>query len=87
MTIEKIKQEIIRAIEPLWKKERNTLYEIKVVLPQFDNPVNLFFEWHKLGRATTSRAINTYPSEEVEAVLAAVELLKNEKGISVSIYN
>ncbi|MCK8627027.1 hypothetical protein [Fructobacillus cardui] len=85
MTIEKIKQELVSAIEPLWKKEANTLYEIRVVLPQFDNSVNLFFEWHKLGRATTSRAINTYSSEEVDAVLEAVQLIKIEKGITVSI--
>ncbi|CAK1245526.1 hypothetical protein [Fructobacillus fructosus] len=86
MNTESIKQEILRAIEPLWKKEPNTLYGLRVVLPQFDNPVGLFFEWNKIGRATISRAILTYPSDEVEAVLTAVHLLEHEKGLTVSIY-
>ncbi|GAP04973.1 hypothetical protein [Fructobacillus tropaeoli] len=85
MTVGEIELEIMNTIEPLWKKESNTLYGVRVVLPQFDNTLNLFFEWHRLGRATTSRAINSYPSEEVETVLAAVRLIKIEKGITVSI--
>ncbi|KMK53657.1 hypothetical protein FEFB_05920 [Fructobacillus sp. EFB-N1] len=29
MTIEKINQEVVRAIEPLGRKEANTLYELR----------------------------------------------------------
>lgn len=86
MNDEQIQQDILKAIMPLWKKETNTLYTLRVVLPQFGNSVALFFEWHKIGRATTSRAVLTYPSAEADSVLSAVHSLKQNRGLTVSLY-
>lgn len=85
MTMESIKAEILKDITPLWLKEANTVYALRVVLPQFDNPVGLFFEWNKIGRATHSQAIASYLAEQAEQVLLAVEEMKTEHGLTVVI--
>lgn len=85
MKTESIKAEILKNVTPLWLKAPNTLYSLRVVLPQFDNPVGLFFEWNKIGRATHSQAIASYPADQAEQVLQAVEEIKTEHGLTVVI--
>lgn len=85
MKTESIKAEILKNVTPLWLKAPNTLYSLRVVLPQFDNPVGLFFEWNKIGRATHSQAIASYPAEQADQVLQAGEELKTEHGLTVVI--
>lgn len=85
MTKENIKSKILKDINPLWLKKSNTLYQLRVVLPQFDNPVGLFFEWNKIGRATHSQAITSYPAQQAEQVLVASEEIKTEQGLTVVI--
>ena len=85
MKTESIKAEILKDITPLWLKESNTVYALRVVLPQFDNPVGIFFEWNKIGRATHSQPIASYPAEQAEQVVLAVEEMKTEHGLTVVI--
>lgn len=85
MTMESIEANILKNITQLWLKEPNTLYALRVVLPQFDNPVGLFFEWNKIGRATHSQAIASYPAEQAEQVLLAAEEIKTKHGLTVLI--
>lgn len=85
MTMEPIEANILKNITQLWLKEPNTVYVLRVVLPQFDNAVGLFFEWNKIGRATHSQLIASYQAEEAEQVLLAVEEIKTKHGLTVVI--
>ncbi|GAP04929.1 hypothetical protein [Fructobacillus tropaeoli] len=83
----RIARDIYKLVEPLWKKQRNTLYELRVVMPKFQHGINVFFEWNKLGKSTTSRAIKSYKAIEKDEVLEAVEFLKKEYNLTVKIYD
>lgn len=81
-----IAREIFKAVEPLWKKQPNTIYAIRVVMPQFDNGINIFFEWNKIGRATVSREVASYDSGSVDTVMDAVVVLKTKYNLTVNLY-
>lgn len=81
-----IAREIFKAVEPLWKKQPNTIYAIRVVMPQFDNGINIFFEWNKIGRATISREVASYDLGNVDTVMDAVEVLKTKYNLTVNLY-
>ncbi|USS92052.1 hypothetical protein [Fructobacillus americanaquae] len=82
-----IAREIFKAVEPLWKKQPNTIYAIRVVMPEFKHDINVFFEWNKVGKSTISRAIKSYKAIEQDEVLEAIEILKKEHNLNVKMYN
>lgn len=49
--------EVIKSIEPLFKKKANVIYEIHIVNQPFADQMNIFFEWGRIGHATISRQI------------------------------
>ncbi|CAK1223034.1 hypothetical protein [Fructobacillus fructosus] len=73
---EKIAKELLGKIEPVWTKEPNTIYELRVALPKFQHEINVFFEWHKAGKSTISRAVKSYESSQQDDVLEAVDILQ-----------
>lgn len=81
-----IAREIFKAVEPLWKKQPNTIYAIRVVTPEFKHDINVFFEWNKIGRATISREVASYDPGNVDAVMDAVEVLKTKYNLKVNLY-
>lgn len=81
-----IAREIFKAVEPLWKKQPNTIYAIRVVMPEFKHDINVFFEWNKIGRATISREVASYDSGNVDTVMEAVEVLKTKYNLTVNLY-
>lgn len=83
---EQIAREIFKAVEPLWKKHPNTIYAIRVVMPEFKHDINIFFEWNKIGRATISREVASYDSGNVDTVMEAVEVLKTKYNLTVNLY-
>ncbi|CAK1240641.1 hypothetical protein ACT5YR_01105 [Fructobacillus fructosus] len=83
---EQIAREIFKAVEPLWKKQPNTIYAIRVVMPEFKHDINVFFEWNKIGRATIYREVASYDSGNVDAVMDAVEVLKTKYNLTVNLY-
>ncbi|GAP02094.1 hypothetical protein FFRU_380040 [Fructobacillus fructosus] len=78
--------EVFKEIEPLWKKQPNTIYAIRVVMPEFKHDINVFFEWNKIGRATISREVASYDPGNVDAVMDAVEVLKTKYNLKVNLY-
>lgn len=78
--------EIFKTIEPLWNKQPNTVYELRVVMPEFQHDINIFFEWNKIGRATISREVASFDPEDVDAVMDAVEVFKTKYGLTVNLY-
>ncbi|MBS9334984.1 hypothetical protein LQZ24_05905 [Fructobacillus sp. M1-13] len=78
--------EVFKEIEPLWKKQPNTIYAIRVVMPEFKHDINVFFEWNKIGRATISREVASYNPGNVDAVMDAVEVLKIKYNLTVNLY-
>ncbi|WP_349584314.1 hypothetical protein [Leuconostoc citreum] len=49
--------EIIQDIKELFKKQPNTIYEVRVVDQIYSKKVNIFFEYYKIGKATHSMQI------------------------------
>lgn len=68
--------EIFKEVDPLWKKQPNTIYELRVVMPEFHHEINIFFEWHKVWKSTISRAVKSYESSQQDDVLEAVDILQ-----------
>ncbi|CAK1237543.1 hypothetical protein R55210_AODCCCNP_00663 [Fructobacillus fructosus] len=82
-----IAREIFKAVEPLWKKQPNTIYAVRVVMPEFKHAINVFFEWNKIGKSTTSRAIKSYAANQQDEVLKAVDVLRRDYNLNVTVYN
>ncbi|MCK8617025.1 hypothetical protein [Fructobacillus parabroussonetiae] len=60
--------DLVKLIQPLFKKERNTIYEVHLVYQLFSDQLNIFFEWGRIGHATTSRQIKSLPHATFEQV-------------------
>lgn len=82
-----IAREIFKAVEPLWKKQPNTIYAIRVVMPEFKHDINVFFEWNKVGKSTISREIKSYAARQQDEVLKAVAVLRRDYNLNVNVYN
>ncbi|OQJ75975.1 hypothetical protein BMS82_08700, partial [Leuconostoc pseudomesenteroides] len=48
---------VIGDIKEMFAKQPNTIYEVRVVDQIYSKKVNIFFEWYKIGKATTSQQI------------------------------
>lgn len=48
---------IVQDIAKLFTKQKNTLYAVRVIYEPYSDEVNIFFEYHKIGFATTSEQV------------------------------
>ncbi|GEK60983.1 hypothetical protein LCI01_06190 [Leuconostoc citreum] len=48
---------IVQDIDKLFTKQKNTLYAVRVIYEPYSDEVNIFFEYHKIGFATTSEQV------------------------------
>ncbi|WP_099044416.1 hypothetical protein [Leuconostoc citreum] len=48
---------IVQDIAKLFTKQKNTLYAVRVIYEPYSDEVNIFFESHKIGFATTSEQV------------------------------
>ncbi|WP_274458910.1 hypothetical protein [Fructobacillus sp. CRL 2054] len=87
MNDKQLANEIYRIIEPLWNKMPNTIYNVRVVIPKYGDKVNIFFEWNKVGKSTTSRPIKSYPAKYQPMMNDVIDILKSEHKLNVVVYN
>ncbi|MCK8628130.1 hypothetical protein [Fructobacillus cardui] len=81
LTVNKIN----RQIEPLFRKERNTLYHFRVVGTPFTEKYNIFFEWHKINHSTISRQVGSYSKRNSKYIDEFVQSLERATGVSVQL--
>ena len=74
---------IIIDIKELFKKQPNTIYEVRVVDQIYSKKVNIFFEYYKIGKATHSQQIARLDSEWRQQIPAIFKQIKQETGLTV----
>lgn len=74
---------IIIDIKELFKKQPNTIYEVRVVDQIYSKKVNIFFEYYKIGKATHSQQIARLDSEYRQQIPAIIKQIKQETGLTV----
>ncbi|GAP02142.1 hypothetical protein FPFC_010200 [Fructobacillus pseudoficulneus] len=78
-------QDLLRAITPLFKKVKNTTYELRVVDQRYAGQVNFFFEWGLVGRSTVSRQIKTVPRPQIQDLDALLSMLQRATTVRVTL--
>lgn len=82
LTIRKIQKQITT----LNRKQRNTIYHFRIAGSPFIKDFNIFFEWNKINRSTTSRQVGTLSKKYAEDIYDFKELLEKETGITVNLF-
>ncbi|CAH1851922.1 hypothetical protein [Convivina praedatoris] len=85
MTIDQIIHQLARSLQPVSHGEQNTIYEIHIINQRYSQQLNVFFEWHRLGRATISRQIGTIPFVYVQNLDQIAQKLTKETQMNVLI--
>ncbi|GAP00393.1 hypothetical protein [Fructobacillus ficulneus] len=85
MTNEDLVQELLQATQPLFKKAKNTVYELRVVNQTYSNQVNFFFEWGLVGRSTISRQIKTVPRRQITDLDALIASLRRQSPVRITL--
>ncbi|WEV55146.1 hypothetical protein OZX65_03555 [Leuconostocaceae bacterium ESL0723] len=75
MDTDSLVRELVRIIQPLFKREYNTVYEVQIIQQNYSGRTNIFFEWHRLGRATVSREIKSLAAADTQDLLTVVKKL------------
>lgn len=76
---------VIEDIKKLFKKQPNTIYEIRIVDEVYSGMINIFFEYYKIGYATTSQQIARLEGTYREQIPAIKQQIKHETGLTVTI--
>lgn len=50
-------EDMITTIQTLFTKQRNTIYEVRIVYQRYAKKVNIFFKYYKIGQAKRSQQI------------------------------
>jgi len=75
--------EIIAQIKQLFTKKPNTIYEVRIVDEVYSGMINIFFEYYKIGYATTSQQIARLEGTYREQIPAIKQQIKHETGLTV----
>lgn len=59
--VDSVATKLIKLSTPLFAKIPNTFYLLRFVKQSFDEKINVFFEWGRVGSSTTSRHLLTLP--------------------------
>ena len=74
---------VIEDIKTLFKKQPNTIYEVRVVDQIYSKKVNIFFENYKIGKATHSQQIARLDDSYREQIPAIMKQIRDETGLTV----
>ncbi|KAA8329295.1 hypothetical protein FE407_08790 [Leuconostoc carnosum] len=74
---------VIEDIKTLFKKQPNTIYEVRVVDQIYSKKVNIFFEYYKIGKATHSQQIARLDDSYREQIPAIMKQIRDETGLTV----
>ncbi|CAH1851337.1 hypothetical protein [Convivina intestini] len=85
MTLNQIINQLAGSLQPVNHSEPNTIYEIHIINQRYSQQLNVFFEWHRLGRATISRQIGTIPYDHLLDLDQIAQKLTEETQMSVLI--
>ncbi|MCK8627075.1 hypothetical protein [Fructobacillus cardui] len=77
--------EILKEMTPLFKRAKNTVYELRVVDQRYAGQINFFFEWNQVGRSTISRQILTVPRRRVKDLEGLITTLKSKTMVKVTL--
>lgn len=77
--------DIINKIQGLFEKKPNTIYEIRIVNEKYSGNVNIFFEYYKIGYATTSEQIGRYDISQKDKMSDLAKQITKETKVSVSL--
>ncbi|BAX72880.1 hypothetical protein [Leuconostoc mesenteroides] len=75
---------VIEDIKTLFKKQPNTIYEVRVVDQIYSKKVNIFFEYYKIGKATHSQQIARLDDSYREQIPVIMKQIRNETGLTVT---
>ncbi|MCT4387777.1 hypothetical protein EFN46_06050 [Leuconostoc pseudomesenteroides] len=75
---------VIEDIKTLFKKQPNTIYEVRVVDQIYSKKVNIFFEYYKIGKATHSQQIARLDDSYREQIPDIMKQIHNETGLTVT---
>jgi len=76
---------VIEDIKKLFKKQPNTIYKVRIVDEVYSGMINIFFEYYKIGYATTSQQIARLEGTYREQISAIKQKIKHETGLTVTI--
>jgi len=74
---------VIEDIKTLFKKQPNTIYEVRVIDQIYSKKVNIFFEYYKIGKATHSQQIARLDDSYREQIPAIMKQIRDETGLTV----
>ncbi|WP_312695411.1 hypothetical protein [Leuconostoc pseudomesenteroides] len=75
---------VIEDIKTFFKKQPNTIYEVRVVDQIYSKKVNIFFEYYKIKKATHSQQIARLDDPYREQIPAIMKQIRNETGLTVT---
>ena len=67
----------------IWKS--NMIYEVRIVDEVYSGMINIFFEYYKIGYATTSQQIARLEGTYREQIPAIKQQIKQTTGLTVTI--
>lgn len=82
LVISKVKKQLTT----LNRKQRNTIYQFRIAGSPVTKDFNIFFEWNKINRSTTSRQVGSLSKRYSECIYDFKDLLEKETGITVNLF-
>ncbi|MEE8831776.1 MAG: hypothetical protein SOI57_06095 [Leuconostoc gelidum] len=76
--------DIILEIEQLFTKKPNTIYEVKLVDQIYSGQINIYFQYYKIGYATTVQQISRLDGEIYREKLPEIaQKIRHVTGLTV----
>ncbi|MCK8605698.1 hypothetical protein LNP18_06220 [Leuconostoc citreum] len=76
-------KDIIVDINKHFVKQKNTIYQVRVVDQPFTKKVNIFFEYYKIGEPIHSDQIARLDSQYSEKIPTIIKTIRQETGLTV----
>ena len=77
--------DIMTQIQKLFIKKSNTIYEVVIVDQVYSDQINIFFEYYKIGHATTSQQIARLEGKYREDIPDIKQQIRQTTGLTVHV--
>ena len=82
-----MEQIVIDEINKLFKKNRNTLYRVRIVYIVYTDTINVFFEEQKIGDPTYSYQIGQFTGDMKDKMPEFAKRITKETKVSAKLFN
>lgn len=83
--IELVATKLIKLSTPLFAKIPNTFYLLRFVKQPFNEKINVFFEWGRIGSSTTSRHLMSLPMSYEPDLDHLAKIIHKQTNLNVEI--